>query len=106
MSAEGANMARRIYSLQFKQEAVAMTRQPDVSVRSVAKSLGVRPQTLEYWIEHPPTASGGRKAVEPECDDPAALKLRLKEAEKRIGRLEMEKEILKKATAFFASQSP
>jgi transposase len=107
-------MARKVYSLQFKQEAVAMTRRPDTSVRSVAKSLGVRPQTLEYWIEHPPTgtrperalaAAAAAAAAEP-ADDPAALKLLLKEAQQRIRRLEMEKEILKKATAFFASQSP
>ncbi len=99
-------MGRRIYSLQFKQEAVAMTRQPDASVRSVARSLGIRPQTLEYWIEHPPGATRQEKRVELQSDDPAALKLRLREAEARIRRLEMEKDILKKATAFFASQNP
>ena len=99
-------MARRIYSLQFKQEAVAMARQGGASVRSVAKSLGVRPQTLEYWMQHPPAATRRARSTESDCDDPAALKLRLKEAESRIRRLEMEKEILKKATAFFAGQSP
>ncbi len=101
-------MARRVYSLQFKQEAVAMTRHPGASVRSVARSLGVCPQTLEYWIEHPPTATRREKksSSEAQSDDPAALKLLLKEAEARIRRLEMEKDILKKATAFFASQNP
>jgi transposase len=98
-------MARRIYSLQFKQEAVAMARQSDASVRSVAKGLGIRPQTLEYWIEHPPAATRREKASELQSDDPAALTLRLREAEARNQRLEMEKQILKKATAFFASQS-
>jgi transposase len=101
-------MARKVYSLQFKQEVVAMTRQPGTSVRSVAKSLGVRPQTLEYWIEHPPTPTGTRRdrSLAAESDDPAALKLLLKEAQQRIRRLEMERDILKKATAFFASHSP
>ena len=102
-------MARRVYSVQFKQEAVAMTRQPDASVTAVARSLGVAPKTLAYWIDHPPTSSGRRERPSSSSagsDDPAALKLRLKEAESRIRRLEMEKEILKKATAFFASQSP
>jgi transposase len=109
MSAKGASMARRIHSLQFKQEAVGMTRQPDASVRSVARNLGIRSQTLQYWIDHPPGVSqrcDGRRGDAIESDDPAALKLRLKEAEKRIARLEMERDILKKATAFFASQSP
>ena len=101
-------MARRVYSVQFKQEAVAMTRQPDASVTGVARSLGVAAKTLAYWIEHPPTSRPRERslAAAAESDDPAALKLRLREAESRIRRLEMEKEILKKATAFFASQSP
>ena len=100
-------MARRSYSLQFKQEAVAMVKAEDATVSSVARGLGIRAQTLHYWIEHPPRARRGQKAIDdPACNDPAALKLRLKEAESRIRRLEMEKEILKKATAFFASQSP
>lgn len=104
-------MARRIHSLQFKQEAVAMTRQPGATVRSVARNLGIRSQTLQYWIDHPPGVAqrcNGRRAgaVAIESDDPAALKLRLQEAESRIRRLEMERDILKKATAYFASQSP
>ena len=28
--------------------------QPGASVRGVASSLGVRPETLQYWIDHPP----------------------------------------------------
>ena len=98
-------MARRSFTLQFKQEAVAMTWRPDASVRAVARNLGIRSQTLQYWIDHPPQAERGRSS-EVESDDPAALKLRLKEAERTIRRLEMERDILKKATAFFASHSP
>ena len=39
-------------------------------------------------------------------DDPAALKLQLRDLQKRLERAEMERDILKKATAFFASQNP
>ena len=98
-------MARK-FTAQFKQEAVAMTRQPDATVRSVAHSLGIGAGTLKYWIGHPPQATSGQASHASESDDPAALKLRLKEAEKTIRRLEMERDILKKATAFFASHSP
>jgi transposase len=38
-------------------------------------------------------------------EDPAALKTQVRELEARVKRLEMEKEILKKATAFFAKES-
>jgi transposase-like protein len=106
-----ARMARTARSLEFKREAVAMATAEGASVAGVAKSLGLRPQTLQYWIDHPPGEAqrvNGKRASDaaPGSDDPAALKLRLKEAEQRIRRLEMERDILKKATAYFASQSP
>jgi transposase-like protein len=95
------------FTLQFKEEAVALAQQPGASVRSVARSLGIGSRTLQYWIEHPPGTT--RRAVqtlgEAEANDPVALKLRLKEAEARIRRLEIERDILKKATAYFASQN-
>jgi transposase len=114
MPATGAKMARKIHGLQFKREAVAMVKAGGASVAGVAKSLGVRPQTLQYWIDHPPGVAqrcngrraDGRGGDGVDGDDPAALKLRLKDAEAQIRRLEMERDILKKATAYFASQSP
>ena len=104
-------MGRRTYSRQFKQEAVAMAKEGERSVRAVAMSLGIRSQTLQYWIDHPPEASPGsgrRRGAQADAssNDPAALQLRLKEAEARIRQLEMERDILKKATAYFANQSP
>ncbi len=102
---------RRVYTKEFMQRAVALARLPEASVTRTAKSLGVPQKTLEGWVKgrgvkqavgagSPPSAQSGGG------DDPIALRARLEEAEARIRRLEMEKEILKKATAFFASQNP
>src|SRR4051812_26525120 len=104
-------MSRKVHTLEFKREAVALTKTPGVTVSGVARNLGICASTLQYWIDHPPGVAqrcNGRRAgeVELESNDPAALKLRLKEAEARIRRLEMERDILKKATAYFANQSP
>jgi|SRR5579859_1984847 len=97
----------KLYSRQFKEQAIALAGAAGVSVASVAKDLGVRPQTLDYWIKHPPGNRNGRQVAASAVDtnDPVALKILLKEAEARIRRLEMEQEILKKATAFFARES-
>jgi transposase-like protein len=61
-------------------------------------------QTLNVWLKK----AGWVKRVEPQAplpEDPAALKVRVAELERQVKRLEMEKEILKKATAYFAGQS-
>ena len=97
------------HTRQFKEQAIALAKGSDKSVRSVALSLGVRPQTLEYWIEHPPrdhwAAARAAALAEADSSDPVALRLQLNEARERVRVLEMEKEILKKATAFFAKES-
>jgi transposase-like protein len=45
-------------------------------------------------------------ATIPDSDDPKILKAQVRELQRRITRLEAEKEILKKATAFFAREQP
>jgi transposase len=95
--------ARKVYSEEFVAQAVALSRQPGASVTGTARSLGVPQKTLDGWVKR---AEGRQRAGEDGCDDPVVLRVRLKEAEARIRRLETEKEILKKATAYFASQSP
>jgi transposase-like protein len=48
--------------------------------------------------DHPPAPPGP--------DDPAALRLRIRELEATLAQSEMEKDILKKAAAYFARQQP
>jgi transposase-like protein len=72
----------------------------------VARDLGICPQTLEYWIDHPPDDKRSRPIAQvADSNDPVALRLQLNEAREKIRVLEMEKEILKKATAYFAKES-
>jgi transposase-like protein len=59
--------------------------------------------TLMVWLE-----KSGWIKPEPQgpiSDDPAVLKTQVQELRRQVKRLEMEKEILKKATAYFASQN-
>jgi transposase len=106
-------MRRKEYSKQFREQACRLVREEGYTPAKAAKSLGMPESTLVYWLrprgpadqpaankEHP-TARGDAAAA-----DPKAMAIQIRELQAQVRRLEMEKEILKKATAFFANQQP
>ena len=97
-------MARKVYDRQFKEEACKLVSERGYSVNKAANELGVASMTLQYWLRKRGHAPASASA--PESNDPQVLKTKIRELERSLRRSEMEKEILKKATAFFASQSP
>ena len=68
--------------------------------KQAAASLGVHTNTLQYWVR----VYGTLPQEQAETLD--TLRLRVKQLEKENQRLILEREILKKATAFFANQQP
>lgn len=100
-------MARKRYTTAFKDEACKLVSEQGYEIAVAAKQLGVAEQTLRYWLVQRDWE--GPKAVgleHEESDDPKYLKARVRDLEQRLRRAEMEREILKKVTAYFASQSP
>lgn len=91
---------RRKFEADFKREAVALTKVGDRSVGAVARDLDLTETALREWVkrvdEEAAPPPGALTAVERE----ELLRLR-----KQVKRLEMEREILKKAAAFFAKES-
>jgi transposase len=92
-------MARRRpgYTPEFRAEAVRRVRTSDESLSSIARELGIAPVTLKVWVE------GARPKPEIPLSDDERSELRRLRKENR--ELRMEREILKKATAFFAKHS-
>lgn len=90
--------ARKKYTEEFKREAVALVLEHGYSYSAAGRSLDVNPQLLTKWCKS--LANQGVISIK---DDPLHRKLRELEAENR--RLRMEREILKKAAAFFAKES-
>jgi transposase len=96
------------HSVAFQDEACKLVAERGYTQRRAAAELGVSDVTLRAWLKKRGLLKPV-EVVEPDylaSDDPRLLKTRIKELEKRLRRSEAEKEILKKATAFFASQSP
>jgi transposase len=97
-------MIRKRYNKSFKDEACKLVTERKLEIGVAARDLGVAEQTLRYWLVQ---RGWSPQQVElPENDDPKWLKARVRDLEQRLHRAEMEREILKKATAFFASQHP
>jgi len=93
-------MGRRTYSREFKISAVGLVQQQGYTVVQAAKSLGVDPASLRGWLKQfPPDGS-------PQPDSVAGVQAELRRLREEVRRLTMEREILKKATAFFAKESP
>ena len=103
-------MGDRRYTTQFKEEAMKLVTEKGYTPTSAARELGMPDNTLYQWL----WKAGWRRPAKttlplpgpPLSQDPAALQIRVRELEELVRRLKMEKEILKKATAFFASQNP
>ncbi len=86
------------YPEEFRREAVELVRSGR-SMRDVAESLGVSAQTLRNWSKQIDVDAGRREGLS--SDDQEELsKLR-----RRVRVLEQEREILKKAAAFFAKEN-
>ena len=85
------------YPTEFKEEAVALIHDQGYSVSEAAKSLGIGTSMLYKWKEKIEAQREGNAISE---DERSELK-RLRSENKT---LRMEKEILKKASTFFAKE--
>ena len=87
------------YPEEFKAEAVQLARSfPEKSIRQLAYELGVADQTLRNWIKRAEINRGEREGLTTEERE----ELRRLRRENKI--LREEREILKKAAAFFAKE--
>ena len=92
--------ARRKYTQKYKAEAVELVINSGRPVAEVARDLGINEGTLGNWVNRA-KKSGAFKEKPLEVNERA----RLKELEQENRRLKMERDLLKEAAAWFASQS-
>jgi transposase len=93
---------RRQFSKEFKREAVRLVRERGVSVAEAARDLDLHENVLRKWVraveDDPLQAFPGHGQMKPEQAEIARLK-------KEVAKLKMERDILKKAAAYFAKES-
>ena len=90
-------MTNQRYSEQFKRDAVRLVTEEGYSNKAAASAVGVCPTTVKAW-----TARFGDTS--PQRTKFASIEDELAHVKADNARLRMEREILKKATAFFARE--
>jgi transposase len=90
------------YSDEFKRDAVDLVRSSGRAINDVARELGLCHETLRNWvrISQRPPASASPAALATVADKDAEIK-RLRA---QVAELQVEKEILRKAAAYFAKE--
>ena len=88
---------RTRFTPEFRTEALRLAAESDTPLRTIARDLGMSRETLRKWVE-----AARPEPRQPLTEDERSELLRLRRENRR---LEMERDILKKATAFFARQS-
>jgi len=95
-------MRRRSFSREFKLEAVRLVKERGVSVAQAARDLDVHPNVLRLWVKEfsadPRQAFPGRGRMKPE-------QLEIERLRREVTKLKAERDILKKAAAYFAKES-
>jgi transposase len=95
-------MRRRKFSREFKVEAVKLVKDRGVSVAQAARDLDVHENVMRKWVKEfgsdPAQAFSGQGLMKPEQQEIERLR-------RENNRLRAERDILKKAAAFFAKEA-
>ena len=93
---------RKKYPKEFKLDAISLVLDQNYTRTEAARSLGINANMLGRWVKEQQADDGqafrGNGKLTPDQEEIRKLKTRVK-------RLEMEKDILKKATVFFAKET-
>ena len=95
-------MERRKFTREFKLEAVRLIKERGVTVAQASRDLGVHGTVLRSWMrafaDDPQHSFPGHGQMKPEQQEIARLK-------REVTKLRTERDILKKAAAYFAKES-
>jgi len=91
---------KRSYTREFRESAVNLVISSDKPTASIAKELGINPTTLYSWINKVRDADNQESG-----SSNAQMFDELKRLKKELAEVKEQRDILKKATAYFAKES-
>ena len=97
-----SNRTRRTFTQDFKLDAAKLVVEQGYSIRQAAEAMNVGKSTMDKWVRQ---LKNEHKGIVSTASPLTPDQRKIRDLEKRIKRIEMEKEILKKATALLMSDS-
>ena len=91
------------YTKEFREEAVKLVTEKNISLLEAARQLSLAPSTLVYWVKANKTGKLGD--ICKERRPLTEIELELARTKKELAETKMERDILKKAAAYFAKES-
>ena len=88
-------MGCKRFTQEFKEEAVRQVTERGYSVKDVAERIGVSPHSLYIWVR-------GSKPAKAKEDELSKTRLENQKLKAELRRVQEERDILKKAAAYFA----
>jgi len=96
---EESTRSRRSFTSEFKADAVALVLDEEHRLVDVARDLGIGDGTLGNWVRQARVDRGERQGLTTED------RARIRELERENAKLRMERDLLKRATAFWVKES-
>ena len=93
---------RGVYTKEFKEEAVKMVTEGGLSIPEVSRRVSVNESSIRYWIKR---AKEGGLSNDGKQRPVTAEQMEVARLRREVVELKMEREILKKAAAYFAKES-
>lgn len=98
-------MQRTTYTSEFRQEAVKIALSSTEPVVNTARNLGINESTLHNWVNRAmKEKTTSKQSTVRNSKNYKDLEKENRELQKKLKKAEMERDILKKAAAYFASQ--
>jgi len=93
---------RKTFSPEFRLESAGLVVDQGYAVKAACEAMGVSKSSMENWVRQ---LRQERRGQTPKANAMTPDQRRIQQLEKQLRRVEMEKEILKKATALLMSDS-
>ena len=89
----------KTYNAEFKESSVKLALESEVSIAQTARDLGVPPHTMYTWVSKYSKGKGSAMKHDQHIYD------EVKQLKKELARVTQERDLLKKAAAYFAKNS-